>query len=390
MIVKERIILYLYILLWFIYELQGIFFASGSAFSLAIILLFTAISFFYFFKVNLASKKKTSFFIVLNLLVVMFTIYGIAYVLEEPPVTIGVSQSKPYNYLKAIYKSLLPIYTFYYFTKKNVITQSFLQKIVPIFFVVVIASFWQFDVVRRLELVNNGIEGEDVVNYKCYAFLSLFITLTVYQKKMWIQILGMTCIMAFLLIGMKRGAIFVGLICMALYSLVLCKSTKGYKKLLIIGASIAVVILLLCLFYYLMDTYDFFNKRLQKTIEGNTSGRDGLFYVFFNYYLYETTPIQFLFGSGANATLSISYNYAHNDWLELAVNQGVVGLSLYLCFWYSIFRFWKSMDRSQYTFFAFSLFVVICFMKTLFSRTYNDMDIYTTCMLGSCLGMSHK
>lgn len=385
MVLKERYILYLYFLLWFLYELQGVFWTAGNSLSLVIILSLTAISLFYAVKVNLEGGRRLQFINALNLLLIMFTLYGIVYIIEGPRATLGVTQSKPYNYLKAIYNSLLPIYTFYYFSRKKILNHSLLTRIGPLFFVMVVVSYWHFEEVRSGMQMRDGAPV-DVVNYECYAFLSLFTVLTVYHKRAWIQYLGIVFVMTFIFMGMKRGAIFVGILCTVWYSYELLKSSKGYKRVLVILLSTFALLFLSYLVLHLLETNDFFHKRFQSTVEGNTSGRDILFYRFFYYYIYDTDAFQFLFGSGANATLSVSYNYAHNDWLELAVNQGVLGLFLYLYFWYTFFRSWNSMDRNHYTHFTFGLLIMISFLKTFFSRTYGDMDVYSTCMLGYCLG----
>lgn len=389
MIIKERSILYLYILLWFLYELQGVFWTEGNGLSLAIILALTAISLSYAIKVNCLAQKLPLFLKALNIMVLMLSIYGVVYVVEGPGDTIGVTQGKPYNYLKAIYNSLLPIYTFYYFAKIGVLNHRLLTRLVIFFFLMTIVSYLHMEEVVKAKFEAKGMEKMDIVNYECYTFLSLFSVLTVYYKRPWIQYVGIIVIMTFIFMGMKRGAILVGVICTAWYSYELFKNAKGFKKLLILIVSTSVVLLLSYWVFYLLETNEFFNRRIQSTLEGDTSGRDRLFYAFYYHFIYNTDALHFLFGSGANATLSVSFNYAHNDWLELAVNQGVLGLALYAFFWYTFFRSWKLMDRRHYTHFAFGLLILICFLKTLFSRTYSDMDIYTTCMLGYCLGIGN-
>ncbi len=389
MIVKERCILYLYFLLWFLYELQGLFWSAGNALSLAVIALLTFLSVFYAVKVNLEFGQKLLFLTALNLLVLMFTLYGVIYTIEGPRATLGVTQSKPYNYLKAIYNSLLPIYTFYYFARKGILNHKLLTRIVFLFFFMAVASYWHFEEEVKSNYQAIGVGKEDVVNYECYAFLSLFTVLTVYYKRVWVQSLGVIIVMTFIFMGMKRGAILIGILCTMWYSYEMFKNAKGYRKILILIAFTSSILFLSYLVYYLLETNELFNNRFQSTLEGNTSGRDWLFYAFYYHFIYNTSALQFFFGSGANATLSISYNYAHNDWLELAVNQGVLGLSLYLFFWYAFFRSWKLMDRNHYTYFTFGLLIMICFLKTFFSRTYGDMDIYSTCMLGYCLGSIH-
>lgn len=386
MIVKERCILYLYLLLWFMYELQGLFWTEGNIFSLAIIMMLTMISFVYVVKVNIDFRERPLFFTSLNLLLIMFTIYGILFMIEGPRFSVRVKTLEPYIYLKAIYNSLLPLYLFYYFARKGILTHALLQKLAILFFFMAIASFLHYEENAKLAYLNLGIEKEHIVNYKCYAMLSLFAVLSVYHKYPWVQCLGIICLMSFIFFGMKRGAILIGFGCTVWYAVELTKRAMGKRSLWVVMVLVVTIVILACLVGYLLETNELFMKRYQLTVEGNTSGRDLLFHAFYYHFIYNTDAWQFFFGSGAYATLSVSINTAHNDWLELAINQGVLGLSLYLFFWYSFFRSWKLMDRNHYTNFTFGLLILICFLKTFFSRTYSDMDIYTTCMLGYCLG----
>ena len=57
-------------------------------------------------------------------------------------------------------------------------------------------------------------------------------------------------------------------------------------------------------------------------MEGGSSGRDELLTNSLDYYLNNESIIQQIFGLGANGTLSVAGNGAHNDWVELLVNQG--------------------------------------------------------------------
>lgn len=390
MMLKERHILFLYILLWFLYELQGLLWTEGNLLSQAIILTLNGVSVYYLWMVNLKVTSKPSYIYALNALLLMFFFYGVIYILEGEHVYLGVSVYKTFNYLKNIMNSLLPIYVFYYFAWKGILSKKYLQVLTFFFFVVVIISYWSYDVDSRSVLAERGVERDGIVNNMGYEFLCLFPILTFSNKRPLLQYLGIICVMTFILMGMKRGAILIGALCMVWFLLEMFRTAKRYKKLLIVVVSVGAVILMSYLVWHLMQTSDFFSQRLQATIEGNVSGRDFLFVTFLNYFLYDTTFFQFLFGSGANATLEISVNYAHNDWLELAINQGVFGVVVYAIYWVCFFRAWRSMTDDRLVSFAFGLVMFIYFMRTFFSLSYGDMNIYSTIVLGFCLGVESR
>lgn len=390
MVLKERYILFIYIVLWFLYELQGFLWTEGNLLSQAIILTLNGVSIYYVWKVNVRVPNKPAYIFALNALLVMFFFYGVVYVLDGEHFYLGVSVLKPFNYLKGIMNSLLPIYAFYYFAWKGVLSKKYMQVLTFFFFCVAFLSYWSYELDARTILQERGVERDGIVNNMGYEFLCLFPILSFFDKRPWLQYLGIICVMTFILMGMKRGAILIGAVCMIWFLMEMFRTAKRYKKLLIVLVSTVVVVLISYLVWYLLQTSDFFNQRLQATIEGNMSGRNVLFITFLNYFLYDTTAFQFLLGSGANATLEISMNYAHNDWVELAINQGVFGVALYVVYWVCFFRAWRTMSDNRVVAFAFGLLFFIYFMRTFFSFSYGDMSIYSTSVLGFCLGAESR
>ena len=133
-----------------------------------------------------------------------------------------------------------------------------------------------------------------------------------------------------------------------------------------------------------------FQRKIQDLQEGGGSGRDILYQEFSNHFFYETTPMQFLVGSGANATLTISTNYAHNDWLEIAVNQGLLGVLMYMFYWILFYRESFVKKRNPMIKLALQLVFVDYFMRTFFSMSYQAMTTSATFVLGYCLAKENE
>lgn len=118
-----------FLLGWVLYYLQGIVYTTGGAISSALLGINLIVS------VNCALKvmrwrNKPIYFRGLNMLMLLFTVYGFILVLMGPstlyyPIS-GISMPA-YNYIKSIYLSLLPIYPFYYYTKKGYLTAEHLR-----------------------------------------------------------------------------------------------------------------------------------------------------------------------------------------------------------------------------------------------------------------------
>jgi hypothetical protein len=99
---------------------------------------------------------------------------------------------------------------------------------------------------------------------------------------------------------------------------------------------------------------------------------------------YFATPLQFLFGRGAWATLKVSDNFAHNDWLELGVNQGGVGVCLYVMYWIAFYTTAKGLGNGTVRN-ATMYVMLISFLMTMFSMSYDNMSIYATIVIGYCM-----
>ncbi len=96
-----------------------------------------------------------------------------------------------------------------------------------------------------------------------------------------------------------------------------------------------------------MSSSDYMMERIEDTLAGNSSSRDGLYSFFWKYFTEDSCFIHYLLGRGANGTLDIYYNYAHNDWLEIAVNQGLLGIFVYAFYWFGFLKTWKRAKISM-------------------------------------------
>lgn len=375
-----------YIFLWVIYYLQGIAYEEGGKISILILVVIFLLSFNYAIKV-LHMKNKPVFFNGLNLLILMFTIYGIFYMFVSPSTVkypISGMSFKSYNYLKNIYISLLPIYPFFYFSKRGYLTQIRLQKWGYIFIVSVLLCYFRSQYLAMQELLEKGSSRDEVTNNAGYLFLSCIPLLVVYRTKPFLQFIGLAFVMSFIVLGMKRGAIALGGMTSTYLMFNAIKNARGKIKAIIIVLSVIVSIGAVYFFMYQMTHSDYMMQRIQETAEGNSSGRDNLYSFFWIYFTEKANIIYYLIGRGANGTIEIYYNFAHNDWLEIAVNQGLLGVVIFAIYWLCFYRTWKQTSNAvAKAIIAMSL--IIYFAKTLFSMSYGDMTYVGTSVLGYAL-----
>ena len=95
--------------------------------------------------------------------------------------------------------------------------------------------------------------------------------------------------------------------------------------------------------------------------------------------------MRFLFGNGAYGTIQLYFNYAHNDWLEIAIDNGLIVLILYAAFWISLIAMLFKGKRGTTTTLMLGMFIIIYFIRTMISMSYNSISLYAACALGYAL-----
>lgn len=376
----------IYILLWLIYNMQGILYPSGGIVSVSVLAILLVWSMYNAAQANRYAPKP-KFFKGLNALLLLFTVYGVYLMMLGPDIFItegDVGEVRKLGYLKEIYSSLLPIYSFYLFTKRGELDSSLFGKWFLAFIFVAV-----FQYVRSLQMSLISVGNDEVTNNEGYLFVALMPGLLLFRAK---PIWQYVCVIAFLTLiffSMKRGAILTGVLAVVYFFYYKFNHVAGRKK-TIVFLALAIFVCVSCLMVSrLLETSEYFNARLQATLEGNDSNRSDMYSHLWNVFLYESNIIQMLFGHGAWGTLTVNMNFAHNDWLEILTNQGLLGIFVFLYYWWCFYkssRDAKSRDRHACLYLAF----FICLAKTIFSMSYSDMNIYMTSAIGLCLASEIK
>lgn len=363
------------------YYLQGILYVEGGLLSTTLLGLLLFVSLWYFIK-TIQLKNLPVYFKGLNILLLMFTIYGAIHILNYPGTVhyraSGITLVN-YEYLKEIWLSLLPIYPFYYFSRKGYINED---RIKVWFFVFVISCTLTFFRSQRDAFLLRGVE--EVTNNSGYLMLSLLPGLVLFQRKRIIQFILLAYILAFIFIGMKRGAVLIAFLAFPMLLRRSFKLASNKKKIFFVILIAVFVYLGVSFVLYQMQTSDYLMLRILETEAGESSGRDSLYDYFVDYFFNHNSFFAFLFGNGANATLNIYKNYAHNDWLEIAINQGILGIVVYFIYFKSIYKTWKSSTNKNAKV-IIALVGFIYFSKTMFSMSYADMTFTVTSVLGFAL-----
>lgn len=366
------------------YLIQGVMIPTGGTVFSQLILSCAMLMGIYYTVKTICLPNIPVYFTGLNMLFFMFIIYGILLLFSNHHYIIIFSWSEVPNstFLKNIFLSLPNVYVFYYFSRKGYLTEKALKKWVIVFLA---SSVFRY-IDNQMALLNmmqlKGVQTKEMTNNMGYLFVALMPTIAVFKDKVRIQYGILILCMAFIMMAMKRGAIIVGTI-MLIYILYFnYKYNKNVSKRKVIVFSLFIIVAAYFITEYMMESSDYFMSRIEQTKEGNSSGRNALYERYWNHFKNETDILKYLLGNGANATLGIGVNYAHNDWLEIAIDEGVLGLVIYCIYW---FCFWRTIASIKYNITAklvLTLTFISFLIMTVFSMSYTEYSIYSCSVFG--------
>ena len=374
----------IYLFAWCVYSSQGIFFPKGTLFTQLLVIVLLTISFYYVFVAN-TRYKLPLYFWGLNLLLSLFIVYGVYLMIGGYNSFDYALPVDSFNYLKVILISLIPIYPFYVFSKECLITEKYLVVCFFILFGLTIANYYEQENELLIKAMLLGNDAEEFTNNVGYVFLSLMPICVFLYKRPILQYIALGACLLFIFMSMKRGAIAIGTLCFVLF---ICENLKNASFKRKVGILSLSTVLCFIGYQYIENKIQeslYFQKRITDTLQGNSSGRDKLYNQSANFFWNDASAIQFLFGAGANGTLKVSDDYAHNDWLEIAVNQGVLGLIFFVIYWFLFAKtvFFGKYERNEKAILQFIL--MIYFLRTFFSMSYGAMGYIPMLSLGYCL-----
>ena len=314
--------------------------------------------------------------------VAVFIIYGLFSIIRgEVIVFSGVITINNGTYLIAPLRTFLPVFTFYLFTKMGLLTENVIQWWVAPFIVLCIFCFYAAQFVRYGEAMDDLF-----TNGAGYLFAALFPFVYFFRNKPIIQYALVGGILFFAVLALKRGAILVALVCFLYFFFDKMKNTKRSR---LLWTTILITVVLVSVWNLSKGTLlssDSFQDRVEQTIEGNDSNRSNLRHIQLSAYA-NGSIIQLLFGFGADGSLKISPNYAHNDWIEVLVDQGLFGFFIYFIFWLTFFFTWRRSKWDLLVFNILGMLFLSGMLRTFFSMWYSNSNMFVSLPLGYCLAL---
>lgn len=316
---------------------------------------------------------------------IMVTIYGGYHMFAHKyTYTAFYDKLASFAYLQMFYRSILPFFMFYLIASKKYISNAVLIRCFIYFFVTYTWSFYDSvfsDTWNPSELSNTYNVG-----YRIVGLIPMLYLLKLNENMKLAILFILLCLV---ILSSKRGAILVGLIMTLFY---VRSSIRYMSKSKFILFTILLIAFVTVLYVFVVDVFvqsSGMQEKWERTISGDLSGRDYIYSYYLSYIIQEQ-GLSLFFGNGADSTLRIWGFYAHNDWLEIGMNQGLLGIVVYFIYWLFFYKEWKFKNmRTNYD--TCILCILIAYLLTsLFSMSINDMPHSATFALAYAIASKHK
>ncbi len=369
-----------YLLFWILYTLQGTGYYNLGLLSALLHALVLVYTFYYVYYAN-RYYVLPSFLKAVNAILVFVGIYTLIRLTNTTPIIDNIGYEViPTSTFRSLYP-LFASYAFFVMTKQGLVTERALRIWVIVFLGAALLYIYGMKVSysERIDSTEIGY----FTNNAGYIVLSILPSIFLFYRKPFVQYLLIIFILYFVITSMKRGAIITGFLCL-LFFLFRNRKTMGKKSWYIFILSI---LLIFGLFYFIrneVSSNDYFNYRINQTLEGDYSNRETLYGELLDLFVHSSF-IEQLLGHGLDGTVQAIGIMAHSDWIEFIFNMGVLGLFLLLYFYKSMISSLKAMKNSPMVFSIFGMSLILIFTKSLFSMSITSLLVYQTCLVGFCL-----
>lgn len=321
------------------------------------------------------------------LFTVFLTCYGVLHLLFGHSLN-AVDRIVPTSeYLIGVISSLFPVFFVYYYSTSGYITEDIIRRWSLLFIVTVLISY-----PNSVAHIQSSMDYEQFTNNIGYTFVHCLPFVLFWYRKPLFQYTLFFVIGIFIMNALKRGPI---LIWFLLFGIFILKNFSRFRKVSFKQKAILfllpIVAVLFGYYYYnnyLSDNIGFTN-RINATLAGDDSGREDIYRNIFNAFYEESNCLQYLIGHGADSTIKYFQIHAHNDWLEILLNQGVFGIILYLLFFTSLWTQIKHTPDILGENLLLNL-IIMLLVTSVFSMSYMAYDASIHLLLGYAIARSSK
>lgn len=373
------------LILFVIYFLQGILYPSGSIISQTVLLLFLIIGLFCYLKtvLRLDNPSFVKLFILFYAILLITFLVSPKTVIGDKNEAIGIVST--FGQFKEISAFVLSFFISYILVRKKDIDDVHVWWFgIIIFILSILRFFFSRDLLAE--------ENEMFTNNAGYFLVATvpYIPFIIKKKKVLGAVIAVI-LSALIIASAKRGAIVCLMVSLAFMMFYYLKSHKiTFKRVFAILLLLAAAATFI---YYSIESNEYLMSRIEKTQSEGIGQRSIAYVALWNHWSSDTNLFTFLFGNGMAQTITVWGNYAHNDWLELLIDNGLVGVVIYLMLFVLAFMYIRKMNIGRLYKLSAYLCLIIWFLKTVFSMGYTSMMNVMFCfLLGLIIGKNefHK
>lgn len=358
-------------LCFIIYNAQGGLFPQGTIITQLILIFIIVVSGLYFLKTLFKKNNKNKFYFWWTAL---FLLNVLGYILDARKML-----PSHFGMFRGVLLTLMTFYPFYDFAQQGLLRRKDLLRFFYLIFPIAISGYY---FKMNQALMKKGLEeGSNIVNNASYTFVWLLPFVFLFIKRKILSFIFAFICLVFIIQGGKRGAMVTGGIALIVFTYYQLRTLSQKNR---IRGYVLVLMGMIAMSYYAYDYYsnnEFLINRIEQTTEGYSSGRDVLAEKIFNGWLNSETYYHLLFGYGFAASWDFAGNYAHNDWLELLSNFGLIGVFICLMLFYTAFSYnYKQGWSKNKRILGFTI-VFMWLLITLFSMGYPSNDNYLMAFL---------
>lgn len=378
---QSKTLLTLTLAIYVLYSLQGVLYRSGSVLSQVLLLIFLLIGVYGLFSSFSQPKRNPRF---VNIWAIFFILLTITFIVS-PMVVYGtvneaMGQMSTFGQYKNIIFVCLSFFAVHCFAKRGATTDKYMFYVSAAMIVVAVLRY-----IYAMRLLQQEYM-DDFQNNAAYNIVVVIPFLPyIFNKQKLIATLLAIGSIALILYAAKRGAIVCLIVSILTTIIYLLRRSRmaSFKQVLIIALAVGIGALM----FHLTMQNEFLLDRIEETQDGNIGTREIAYSMLWNNWLKEDIFTQ-IFGSGLLQSVNVWGNSAHNDWLELLTDNGLLGVLIYLLFFIYLFKYINKMTGNNLLQLSILLATVILLTKSMFSMGYVDFNNVPIIMtMGLCAGL---
>ena len=236
-----------------------------------------------------------------------------------------------------------------------------------------------------------SVDAETITINASATFLMLLPLIMLVRNDI-LKIIGYTVCLLYIITSAKRGNIIAAVIPTLIFIILMLRGNN--RKMSIKTFFIVAIIVMISIFLYnQVLSNEFMMHRMEQLAEGKNSARSMIYANAWHAWYQSDSLIHYLLGFGFDATIYhplMQGMHAHNDWLEILVDYGLIGIVFYLAIFVCFYLEIRNTKNTEYRWVLLSAMLIWLF-KTVYSMGFTEPNLSLLFMsVGAVMGQREK